>query len=347
VRNLKAVTTAVALVAMFSTAFAQQDDLRQLASNRDKKLASEFLKRASWTTNYDDARTAARTSGKLILGYFTRSYAPCGPCMQLEQTVLSKPEFVEFSKDVVLFCHISTRIPTEPFNFLFAEKGGNAFPTLMVLDEDGNVLARQCGDRTMRAIRDVVAEGRQFDDMIQKANASSVMQWGHTPVLGNWAIAQAKCDCETQFDCLTRQVQYGHLSPEVARARAAQIKTLSADRKAYLEAAIVSRECSLGLLEIRKACDEPAQLNAAKRLVEMKRAGHIPSDSNVFPFWDWVMSWASHNNDITLYEDGLIAMKALLPNDSDSRDRLQEKVNTLDRMKRELRAGSAGIMQNR
>jgi hypothetical protein len=34
-------------------------------------------------------------SGKLILGYFTRSYAPCGPCMQLEQTVFQKPEFAD------------------------------------------------------------------------------------------------------------------------------------------------------------------------------------------------------------------------------------------------------------
>ena len=82
--------------------------------------------------------------------------------MQLEQTVFSKPEFVEFSKSVVLFCHISTRIPSDPNAFLFAEKGGNAFPTLMVLDEDGNVLARQCGERSMRAVREVVGEGQAF-----------------------------------------------------------------------------------------------------------------------------------------------------------------------------------------
>ncbi|MHC4078641.1 MAG: hypothetical protein ACYST0_09420 [Planctomycetota bacterium] len=35
------------------------------------KLASPFLKKASWHTNYDKACAAAAGSGKLIFGYFT------------------------------------------------------------------------------------------------------------------------------------------------------------------------------------------------------------------------------------------------------------------------------------
>src|SRR5436853_1760235 len=113
-------------------AASQQADLSELVAKRDKKLAAPFLRCAKWTTSYDQARTAAKASGKLILGYFTRSYAPCGPCMQLEETVLARPEFVEFSKDVVLFLHLSTHIPSDPDASLFVEKGGKAFPTLMV-----------------------------------------------------------------------------------------------------------------------------------------------------------------------------------------------------------------------
>ena len=35
------------------------------------KLASPFLKKANWYTDYDKARVAAANSGKLIFGYFT------------------------------------------------------------------------------------------------------------------------------------------------------------------------------------------------------------------------------------------------------------------------------------
>lgn len=321
---IKKFTSALAIVALTMTvATAQQDDLRQLAANRDKKLQSPFLGYASWTTSYAEAKSQAKAGDKLILTYFTRSYAPCGPCMQLEQTVLSKPEFIEFSKSVVLLCHVSTRIPTEADNFLFQEKGGNAFPTIMVLDQDGNVLARQCGERSIRAVREVVAEGQRFADMIRKSSCG---------------------DADTRYDCLCRQVEFGHLAPETARANVVAIKGLSADRTARLESAIISLECRCALLDIRKAPDESHQFKAAKRLVDMKRSNHIPSDQYVFPFWEWVMSYASHHQDVALYEDGLIAMRALMPNDPNSRESLQEKEDQLNRMKREVRIGAAGVI---
>ena len=47
-----------------------------LIAKRDKKLASEWLKNADWTTDYDQARKVAKESGKPIFAYFTRSYAP-------------------------------------------------------------------------------------------------------------------------------------------------------------------------------------------------------------------------------------------------------------------------------
>ena len=78
----------------------------------------------------------------------------------------------------------------------------------------------------------------------------------------------------------------------------------------------------------------------------MKKANHVPSDSNVFPFWEWVMAVARANQDIALYEDGLIAQKALRSDDAHWRDRLQENENTLEKMKRELRLGSA-VLQSR
>jgi hypothetical protein len=68
----KHIVLAAALIAAIgSTAFGQS-----LEEKRDKKLASEFLKKASWITDYDKALEESKKSGKAIFGYFSRSYAP-------------------------------------------------------------------------------------------------------------------------------------------------------------------------------------------------------------------------------------------------------------------------------
>jgi len=42
----------------------------------DKKLAKEFIKKVEWVQDYDVAKKRAADGNKLILAYFTRSYAP-------------------------------------------------------------------------------------------------------------------------------------------------------------------------------------------------------------------------------------------------------------------------------
>jgi Thioredoxin-like len=318
------IAAALALCAALATPAFAQEDVKQLVASRDKKLASPFLRTAGWTTSFDEARASAKASGKLIFAYFTRSYAPCGPCLQLEQTVLARPEFVEYSKNVVLFCHISTHIPSEPHGSLFAEKGGTGFPSLMVLDEDGNVLARQRGERTLCAVRGVVDEARAFAAHI---------------------LSSASSDPETRYACLLKQVELGHFAPDEARTKVKGLGSLPADRQTRLETAITAREFTLATIEIRNAPDDASRLQAAVRLVEMKKAGHIPSDGNALAFWDWVIAYAAHTRDPGLYEDGLVATKKLLPDDASSRELCRERESTLDRMKRDVQVGGGGMMQ--
>jgi len=42
----------------------------------DKKLASDFIKKVAWEQVYGTAKLKATADGKLILAYFTRSFAP-------------------------------------------------------------------------------------------------------------------------------------------------------------------------------------------------------------------------------------------------------------------------------
>jgi hypothetical protein len=74
----RCVAFAVALCLGLAAPSGAQDQERQdeLISKRDKKLESEFLKKADWITDYDKARAESKKAGKPIFGYFTRSYSP-------------------------------------------------------------------------------------------------------------------------------------------------------------------------------------------------------------------------------------------------------------------------------
>ena len=48
----------------------------QLVIRKEQKLAEAWLKNANWTLSFADAKARAQREGKLIFGYFTRSYAP-------------------------------------------------------------------------------------------------------------------------------------------------------------------------------------------------------------------------------------------------------------------------------
>jgi hypothetical protein len=64
------------ILALTLAASAAAAHAQSMEEKRDKKLKSEFLTKAAWLTDYDQAREEAKKGGKLIFVYFTRSYAP-------------------------------------------------------------------------------------------------------------------------------------------------------------------------------------------------------------------------------------------------------------------------------
>ena len=55
-----------------ATAVAAQD----LEASLQEKLSKDFVQNAAWVQDFDQAKAMAAKEGKLIFGYFTRSYAP-------------------------------------------------------------------------------------------------------------------------------------------------------------------------------------------------------------------------------------------------------------------------------
>jgi hypothetical protein len=57
-------------------AAAAQDEEQKLREKYEEKLEKEFVSKIEWIQSYDQARASAKKQGKLVLGYFSRSYAP-------------------------------------------------------------------------------------------------------------------------------------------------------------------------------------------------------------------------------------------------------------------------------
>src|SRR5436189_5630341 len=127
-----------AFLAAVLAVLASQDP--GLEASRDEKLKSEFLKKADWILDYDKAREESKKTGKPIFALFSRSYAPCPACHALEHGALLTDDFVKFSKDYVLFCHITTMLPGVKYDELLSEKGGNAFPWIVMMDASGEII---------------------------------------------------------------------------------------------------------------------------------------------------------------------------------------------------------------
>ncbi len=66
----------LALPLLLAGVVASQNDPAALQKKLDEKLSAPFLTKAEWKTDYDEARKLAKAKGRVILAYFTRSYAP-------------------------------------------------------------------------------------------------------------------------------------------------------------------------------------------------------------------------------------------------------------------------------
>jgi len=65
------IALAFGLLSLAAPALAQSD----LEAKRDAKLKEAWFTSNPWTNDYDVARAQAKEQGKVIFGYFTRSYA--------------------------------------------------------------------------------------------------------------------------------------------------------------------------------------------------------------------------------------------------------------------------------
>lgn len=96
--------------------------------------------RINWTTNYQDAVNQSKATSKPIVLFFTGSDW-CSWCKKLESEALNTDEFAQIAGDKFIFVVLdfpsNGHYPKE-FNDLKSKYGIQGFPTLVILDSNGN-----------------------------------------------------------------------------------------------------------------------------------------------------------------------------------------------------------------
>jgi hypothetical protein len=80
-------------------------------------------------------------------------------------------EFVEFSKKYVLFLHVTSRVEGRKNDELFFDYDGREFPTLLLLDAEGELLARRSSDFTVEQFAALGGKAYRYLDLKKKADA--------------------------------------------------------------------------------------------------------------------------------------------------------------------------------
>lgn len=105
----------------------------------------------AWKTDYTAALAEAAKENKMVLLDFTGSDW-CGWCIKLQKDTFSKPEFKKFAQESLVLVELdfprgkTQSDETKKQNEELAEKFGvQGFPTLVLLDPQGDEAARNVG----------------------------------------------------------------------------------------------------------------------------------------------------------------------------------------------------------
>ena len=106
----------------------------------------------AWLLDYDVALAKAKEANRPILLEFTGS-TWCPPCQRLKKETTSQPKFLQYAEENLVLVELDYLSSGEPTNKQFAEKNSNllqeyaieGFPTLVLLNADGEEIARNVG----------------------------------------------------------------------------------------------------------------------------------------------------------------------------------------------------------
>lgn len=303
---------------------AEEEQQKAWTELRDKKLQAEFLKKAPWFTDYEKALAEAKKSGRLIFAYFTRSFAMCPYCLALERGTLSSDEFARFAEGYVLFCHITSRVKSDPFPNLLEEKGGEGWPFVAFLTPEGKVAAPHGAteERTVAAFEKTAKRAREYQELARRA---------------------ASGDRAAEERLLELELEYRNLPAAEVLARLEKLGPVPEEKKNYLRKRWAEEEAAQVMRGL-PASASPEELAAAgEKMEKIRKEGRVPRPASSVhdAFWLCILEHAFARRDSGLFETALGALRAKYKNEPDAAPFLAEQEARLGRLKEEEKSPSA------
>lgn len=204
--------------------------------------------------------------------------------------MLSTDEFVKWSDKVVLFLHNTSRVDDEPYPNLLREKGGNGFPTVSFLADDGRLLKQVGYPITLEGIQSAHDELLAWRELRKKVEDG---------------------DASKRKELFLLELRNGMIGYDDAVAAKAKIE-LDEDEQPAVEQMLTDLEFNEILRGIARQEDLPA---AGKKFYAMYETGRIPQAQQITTFWQAMFAYAEAENDVDKFADLLAAAKKRYAND--------------------------------
>ena len=196
-------------------------------------------------------------------------------------------DFVEFSKDYVLFAHVTTQIATDKYQNLLSEKGGGGFPHIVFMDSEGNVIAKHESFRTAAAFAETGKKAKLFLDL--KARAK-------------------KGNRKAKIEYALLSLEMGALKVADAEAKFKKLGKLSKEQQARLEAA----KADAGVKEVLEGIRSREESQKAQETFYgwFKEGRPGPTGEQEFSsYYQMVLQAAERNKDAVSFEKALTTLK--------------------------------------
>jgi len=272
------------------------------------KLESPWVTRNGFVADFDTALTAARKTGKPILAYFSVSYTDLPRCESVEDGVLSTPAFKEFGKGVVLFVHFDSALDG-PHSDLLREKGGSDVPYFLVLDDQGNVIAKVTKGPIVESFRDAVKAGAAFSELRRKVDKTA----------------------DERVYVLAHEMDLGGVKLQLAKDRIARLGELTDEQRKQISDALLRLEIWTAVSKARGSLDGARA--AGKLFAEMWAAGRGPTTAeHALPFFTLLIDHAETASDASLFRAALAELEKRFGDESDSKGFFDEQAARLERL---------------
>ena len=204
----------------------------------------------------------------------------------MEGGALLDPKFKEFSKNHVMLLSIETHIEGRKHDRLLAQKGFRGFPSIAVLDANGDVIAKELKSRDVAGFEGLAQAATGFLELKKKA---------------------AGGDREAQIDFAIARTSLGHIDYEDLQEILEPFGKLTTEQQKQVMGFEANEKVGKVLAPYRRMrANKEETAEIGEKFAELYKASLIPTDGKLSgQFWNYLSTYAQTSGNADLLESCL------------------------------------------